>query len=176
MKKTSSPLDFRLCTIADLDLLTDISKKTFEAAFEKDNNPEDFKNYVETAFSRERLLTEMENEESFFYFVYSNQDLVGYFKLNLESAQTDVNDSNSIELERVYVLAAYQGMGIGASILEEVLRLARAKSLVYVWLGVWEHNPGAIRFYQRYGFKKFSTHSFYIGQDKQTDWLLRLDL
>ena len=30
-----------------------------------------------------------------------------------------------------------------------------------VWLGVWENNFKAIRFYKKYGFKKFGQHSFF---------------
>ncbi|WP_067029789.1 GNAT family N-acetyltransferase [Allomuricauda sp. CP2A] len=169
-------LSFRQCTISDLDTLVIISKDTFAAAFEKDNDPADFQDYIQNAFSPEKLNKELENPNSIFYFVFDDETLVGYFKLNTGTAQTDVHDKNAMELERIYVVQAYQGKKIGAQMLSEILNLVRKLKKAYVWLGVWEHNPKAIRFYQRHGFQKFGEHPYYIGEDKQTDWLLRLDL
>ncbi|MFD2100260.1 GNAT family N-acetyltransferase [Flagellimonas iocasae] len=169
-------LNFRQCKISDLDALVKISKDTFIAAFEKDNDPSDFQEYLQKAFSPERLGTELKNPDSIFYFVFDSETLVGYFKLNKESAQTDVHEENAIELERIYVTQAYQGKKIGSEMLTEILNLSKRLKKDYLWLGVWEHNPKAIRFYQRHGFQKFGEHPYYIGNDKQTDWLLRLDL
>jgi ribosomal protein S18 acetylase RimI-like enzyme len=81
-----------------------------------------------------------------------------------------------MELERIYVVPEYQGKGIGADILKQILIHAKEWNKKYLWLGVWEHNPKAISFYQRHGFQKFGEHPYFIGNDKQTDWLLRLDL
>ncbi|MCL6266739.1 GNAT family N-acetyltransferase [Flagellimonas myxillae] len=176
MNKSISHLIFRLCTFSDLDALVRISRETFVTAFENDNDPADFKAYIDQAFSKEQLQKELHQPDSQFHFVFWDNTLVGYFKLNSGQAQTDIKDKSSVELERIYVLAEHQGKGIGAKILEQVIAMAQKNELDYVWLGVWEHNPNAIRFYKRYGFTKFGTHPYFIGKDKQTDWLLRLDL
>ncbi len=169
-------LNFKECTFSDLDTLVSISKDTFTAAFEEDNDPADFQDYIQKAFSPERLEKELKNPNSIFYFVFDDKALAGYFKLNMGNAQTDVNDNDSIELERIYVIQKYQGKKIGSQMLAEILNLGRKRNKGYLWLGVWEHNPKAIRFYQRHGFQKFGEHPYYIGKDKQTDWLFRLDL
>ncbi len=169
-------LSFRECNISDLDTLVNISKDTFVVAFEKDNDPDDFQDYIQKAFSSEKLEKELKNPNSIFYFVHDAKTLVGYFKLNIGNAQTDVHDEHSIELERIYVVQEYQGKKIGAQMLAKILDLGRKHDKGFLWLGVWEHNPKAIRFYQRQGFQKFGEHPYYIGKDKQTDWLLRLDL
>ena len=168
--------NFKKCTTSDLDTLVKISKDTFVAAFEKDNDPTDFQEYLQKAFSPETLKMELENPDSIFYFVFVGETLVGYFKLNWNSAQTDVNDKNAMELERIYVTETHQGKKIGAQMLAEIVSLGKKLNKAYVWLGVWEHNPKAIRFYQKHGFQKFGEHPYYIGNDEQTDWLLRLDL
>ncbi|WP_348647867.1 GNAT family N-acetyltransferase [Arenibacter sp. F20364] len=108
--------------------------------------------------------------------MYKDSSLVGYIKLNENEAQSDIKDRESIELERIYVLSEFQGQGIGEWILAQVISMAKAKNRYYVWLGVWEHNPKAIKFYQRLGFYKFGSHPYFIGSDEQTDWLLRLDI
>ncbi|GLU43147.1 GNAT family N-acetyltransferase [Allomuricauda sp. NBRC 101325] len=169
-------LSLRKCTISDLEALVLISKETFIDAFEKDNDPVDFQNYLQQAFALHRIASELDNPHSHFYFVHDDNSLVGYFKLNTETAQTDVHDSSALEIERIYVLKEHQGKKIGAWMLQEIISLAHKMEKTFIWLGVWEHNPNAIRFYQRHGFQKFDEHPYYIGNDKQTDWLLRIRL
>ncbi|UJH68985.1 GNAT family N-acetyltransferase [Allomuricauda sp. SCSIO 65647] len=164
------------CTVNDLPALAKISKETFVAAFEKDNDPEDFIAYVNEAFSVETLKKQLENNDAFFYFVYGDDELVGYFKINQNGAQTELKDASSLELERIYVLPEHQGKNVGGLIVQEVVELAKKMGKKTLWLGVWEHNPKAIRFYEKHGFEKFGEHPYFIGNDEQTDWLMRLAL
>lgn len=169
-------LHMRPCAIKDLGVLANLGRRTFIEAFEKDNKPEDFKEYLDSAFGEERLLKELQDINSSYYFIHKDSSLVGYIKLNENESQTDIKDIDAIELERIYVLSDFQGQGIGEWILGQVISIAKAKNRLYVWLGVWEHNPKAIKFYQRLGFYKFGNHPYFIGKDEQTDWLLRLDI
>ncbi len=169
-------LRFEKCGIKELDLLVEISKMTFIAAFEADNDPEDFKNYIEFAFNKIKLKKEIQTPDSSFYFVYFDKKLAGYFKLNEFLAQTDIREDKSLEIERIYVLESFQGKKIGQSMLREIKDIATEKEKHFIWLGVWERNIRAIQFYEREGFAKFGTHPYYIGSDKQTDWLLRFSL
>ncbi|WP_318311162.1 GNAT family N-acetyltransferase [Flagellimonas crocea] len=166
----------RECDSSDLDTLAQVSKETFAAAFEKDNDPEDFQAYIGQAFHPDTLKKELSNEHCYFYFVFDEGELLGYFKLNIASAQTDVHDPNALELERIYVLESHQGKKVGSWMLKEIIRKAKTLGKDYIWLGVWEHNPKAIAFYLHHGFSKFGEHPYYIGTDKQTDWLLRLNV
>ena len=169
-------LSFQPCGLSNLDVLVAISRETFVTAFEKDNDPDDFQHYMETAFSHKKLQAELEDKNTHFHLAYDGEDLVGYFKLNTGIAQTDVHDEKALEIERIYVLGAHQGKKIGAQMLQKIMELGRHMGKEYIWLGVWEHNPKAIRFYQSHGFQKFGEHPYYIGKDKQTDWLLRLNI
>ena len=164
------------CTRASLDDLVEISRKTFIDAFKKDNDPEDFKNYIDRAFDNANLLNQLTDKDSFFYFVYADELLAGYFKLNRDKAQTDINLPESMELERIYVLEQFQNLRIGQWMLNEACKIALDMQKEFVWLGVWEKNIKAIRFYKKNGFSKFGKHPYYIGRDKQIDWLMRFDL
>ncbi len=170
------PLRYQKCSTAQLDILVKIARETFVAAFEKDNNPDDFEDYMAKAFHPEKVKQELQNEESFFYLVHDSEELVGYIKLNVGSAQRDVHDPDALEIERIYVLEAHQGRNFGSQMLHKIIELTKELGKHYIWLGVWERNKGAIRFYQRHGFDKFGEHAYYIGKDKQTDWLLRLNI
>jgi len=169
-------ISFKKCSDNDLDRLLKISRTTFIDAFEKDNNPSDFNEYINTAFSKENIKAELINPSSIFYFTYQNDTLVGYFKINQKRAQTEPFDQNAIELERIYVLNEFQGQQMGKQMLFKTIELGKSMNASFLWLGVWEKNVAAIRFYQRYGFIKFDTHHYYIGNDKQTDWLMKLYL
>ncbi len=164
------------CELKDLRELLEIAKRTFIDAFEKDNNPDDFKIYLASAFSEKQLKKEILNPNSHFYFAFLDGVLVGYFKLNEGDAQNEQFKETTIELERIYVLDTFQKQGVGKKLLFEVIRIASNKNASFLWLGVWEENEAAIRFYERYGFEKFSEHSYFIGTDKQQDWLLKLTL
>lgn len=164
------------CNQNNLDELVELSLRTFKDAFEADNDPEDFKDYLRTAFHRDALLAELQDKDVSFYFVKVDTQTAGYFKLNENLAQTEVKSVTSIELERIYVLNTFQGSGIGAWMLAEIKRIASEKGKHFLWLGVWEKNTKAIRFYQRQGFTKFGIHPYFIGKDEQTDWLMRFDL
>lgn len=169
-------LEYKRCSIEDLNQLIKISKSTFVDAFEAENDPEDFKTYMDFAFNEAKLTEELENPHTFFYFAYHNKSLVGCFKLNVNEAQSDLMDEDSIELERIYVISEFQGKGAGKSMLQYVKQLAFKTKKYFLWLGVWEHNNEAINFYEREGFSKFGMHPYYIGKDKQMDWLMRFDL
>ena len=169
-------LVFRKCTIEDLHMLVEVSKTTFITAFEASNNPIDFNAYIEEAFSTKRIEKELLNPDSAFYFVYKDNSLVGYLKLNIGDAQNEQLEKKGMELERIYVLKEYQGQQIGKQMLDKAILLARKEQVDFLWLGVWEENRKAIRFYERNGFTKFGTHPYFIGADKQTDWLMKFGL
>ncbi|MEM1259176.1 MAG: GNAT family N-acetyltransferase [Bacteroidota bacterium] len=169
-------ITFRKCDVKDIDQLQELSITTFTQAFESQNNPKDFHAYVTEVFSEGQLLSELNDPNTSFYFVTNRGTSVGYFKTNIFDAQSELQEPNGMELERIYVKSLFQGKGVGLKILSFVEALAQKEGKAYLWLGVWEHNPKAIRFYERHGFVKFDTHSFYIGNDKQTDWLLKKEL
>ena len=169
-------LQLQKCTAEHLDQLVKLSKKTFVDAFEQVNDPEDFKTYIDKAFAKEQIADELKNPDSSFYFTYLDQQLAGYFKLNEQAAQTDINEADALEVERIYVLQGFQGMRIGQWMMEEIKNIGISRNKNYLWLGVWEENVKAVRFYERHGFVKFGKHPYYIGKDRQMDWLMRFDL
>lgn len=164
------------CSLGDLEILINISRTTFIDAFEKYNNPKDFKEYLTKAFDSENIKKQLLDPNSTFYFVFNEHVLTGYFKLNQNDSQTDRTLANAMELERIYVSKEFQGQQIGKYILREAIKIARQEVHEFLWLGVWEVNTAAVRFYEKHGFQKFDTHPYYIGNDKQTDWLMRYDL
>ena len=104
--------------LKELEALTIISRNTFIDAFENVNHPEDFKRYIDEAFSEQQIERELLNPNSDFYFVYYEASLVGYFKLNKDEAQSEPFGNDALEISRIYILTSFQGKGFGTHILK----------------------------------------------------------
>jgi ribosomal protein S18 acetylase RimI-like enzyme len=156
--------------------LCEVARKAFVQAFTEGNKPENVKAYLEEAFSLSQFQAEMQEPASTFYGAFLANQLIGYTKINQTPAQTDIHDQESIEIARLYVLEDYLGMGIGKILLDTALGMGKELHKKYLWLGVWEKNARAIRFYEKNGLNIFGSHPFPFGDEIQTDFLMKIDL
>ena len=163
-------------TPEDVFALQDISRITFDETFAKDNSAENMARYIDEGFSIPRLMTELNTEGSEFYFAQKHQQTIGYLKINFGGAQTELRDDSALEIERIYVLQAYHGQKVGQLLYDKAIDIAKNNNINYIWLGVWEKNPRAIRFYEKNGFVAFDKHIFVLGDDPQIDVMMRLEL
>ena len=164
------------CTIEDFDVLRELCIRTFYETFAHLNTVEDMQAYLDEAFEINKLRGELNNPDSDFFFLYFNDTLAGYLKLNEAPSQTDINDSSALEIERIYVASEFQGEGLGRYLMEQAIAIATERKKKYAWLGVWEKNEKAICFYMKNGFYEIGTHTFVMGEDVQTDYVMRKDL
>ncbi|WPO89291.1 GNAT family N-acetyltransferase [Chryseobacterium sp. HR92] len=157
----------------DIADLQKIGKDTFFETFSESNSEENMANYLSEGFSEEKLIDELNKEGSEFYFAKIDGKVIGYLKLNTGLSQTELQDNAALEIERIYVLNAYHGKMIGQVLYEKALQRAEFLQAPYIWLGVWEENPKAIRFYEKNGFLVFDKHIFKLGDDEQTDIMMK---
>lgn len=169
-------LMFKRCTEHNLKELTKVSWNTFYESYKDNNDPNNFRTFLDNKFNEERLLEELLNPNCHFYFLYDNSTLVGYFKLNEGNAQTEAFDEKTIELERIYVLKEFQGKGYGKMMIQKSIEISRDRNADFLWLGVWKINENAVRFYQREGFEIFGTHIYVVGNEDQEDWVMKYAL
>jgi ribosomal protein S18 acetylase RimI-like enzyme len=169
-------VSIRKISIEDLDELQRVSRQTFHDTFAAVNSAENMAKYLEEELSTEKLSKELANPDSAFYFAEDDGQVVGYLKLNFGQAQTELKDGRAVEIERIYVVAAYQGKQIGQLLYQQAIKAAEEINAGYVWLGVWEENQKAINFYRKNGFEEFDKHIFYLGDDAQTDIMMKLEL
>lgn len=169
-------LKIRKATCKDTELLLTIGRQTFFEKFTENNSEENMLQYAAEAYTFEKILSEVNNPNSQFYLATINDQTVGYLKINFGEAQTEMQDPQALELERIYVLKEFQGEKIGQLLFEKTLELAKKAAVNYVWLGVWEENKSAIKFYEKNGLKAFSKHIFMLGNDPQTDIMMKIEL
>ncbi|MFA9205177.1 MAG: N-acetyltransferase family protein [Burkholderiaceae bacterium] len=166
----------RKINLVDLPQLQKIGKTTFAETFSELNTKEDLEKYLKEGFSTDKLSTELNNPNSSFYFAELNEVIIGYLKINFGDAQTELKDNKAFEIERIYVLQAYHGKKIGQLLYNKTIEIAKEHQAEYVWLGVWEQNHRALQFYKKNGFVQFDTHIFKLGNDEQTDIMMKLAL
>lgn len=160
----------------DIQELQKIGSATFFETYSVANTKKNMEKYLKACFSIEKLTSELNDKNSKFYFALSNQKVVGYLKLNFGSSQTEIKNTECIEIERFYVLKEFHGRKIGKMLFEKAIEIANDYNAKFIWLGVWEENTTAINFYKKNGFIVFDKHLFKLGDDEQTDILMKFQL
>lgn len=169
----TTSLTIRKATLEDLTALQLLAKETFFETFAGANTEEDMRKYMAENFSDGKMTAELRNPDSQFFIAWVEDVPVGYLKINAGKAQTELQDETSLEIERIYVKSAYHGKKVGQILYEKALETAQLENKAYLWLGVWEENPKAIRFYEKNGFVAFDKHIFKFGEDEQTDVMMK---
>ena len=163
-------------THEDIQTLLTIGRETFLETFADSNDPENINKYIAENFNEDKIRAEISNPESYFYIAWDDNTPAGYLKLNSGNAQNELQKEASLEIERIYVRSPYLGRKVGQVLYEKALEIAISLRKSYIWLGVWEENQRAIRFYEKNGFVAFDKHSFMMGPEEQTDIMMRKDL
>jgi ribosomal protein S18 acetylase RimI-like enzyme len=168
-------IKIRYAGIDDAASLAEIGFKSFYDAFADDprNNPEDMKAYMDDAFSVETIKADLMDSTVVYLIAEIEGQTVGYAKLKAESTEPCVIGEKPIELCRLYALNKWIGHGIGAALMNACLDEAHKRKHDVMWLGVWEFNYRAQKFYFKFGFEKCGEHIFQLGEDPQTDWVLQ---
>lgn len=165
-------INIKKCNIKDLPKLLEISYETFNETFKNQNSPENIKVYLESAFNLKQLEKELSNISSQFFFVYLNNEVAGYLKININDAQSEEISDESLEIERIYIKRKFQKHGLGMYLLNKAIEIAMEFNKKKIWLGVWEKNENAIAFYEKMGFVQTGSHSFYMGNEEQVDFIM----
>jgi ribosomal protein S18 acetylase RimI-like enzyme len=163
-------------TLSEIHELQKIGRDTFYETFAADNSQEDMTVYLDQKFALDKLTTELNNADSEFYGAVIDNKILGYLKVNFGQAQTELQDKEGLEIERIYVLQEFHGLKVGQLLYNKALQIAKDANLKYLWLGVWEENLRALNFYKKNGFIPFDKHIFVLGDQEQTDLLMKLTL
>ena len=160
-------------SMEDLEVVQNLGIKTFSETFAADNSEEAMKKYLEESFNTEKVRSELANPDSLFYVAWEEDEPVGYLKVNSGKAQTELQDETSLEIERIYVKKSHHGKKVGQLLYDQALETAQSLKKTYLWLGVWEENLRALNFYKKNGFVEFDKHIFRLGDEEQTDLMMK---
>jgi ribosomal protein S18 acetylase RimI-like enzyme len=166
-------IQLKKATTDDLLTVQRLGRETFLESFADSTTEADMSKYLEDNFSEHKLKTELSNPGSMFFVAWENNNPVGYLKINFGDAQTEQLGDFALEIERIYVKSSHQGKKVGQALYEQAIKVAGHQNHSYIWLGVWEKNARAIRFYEKQGFVAFDKHVFKIGDDEQIDIMMK---
>ena len=169
-------ISIRLATDSDAELIADLSRQTFHESFAGDNTRENMDKFMNEQFTRQKLIDEVKQPWHLFFLAYIEDEPVGYLKLRERSTPKQLEARSSIEIARIYSVQRMIGKGVGKKLMQTCHEVAKQKGKKTLWLGVWQHNQRAIDFYKSWGFEIFGEHEFILGDDVQTDWLMKKDL
>lgn len=177
MTQSVNNLDIKRATANDLELLRELSIITFIDTYASYNTPENMQTYIEKYFNTETLLQELSSNENFFFIALLDDVPAGYVKLRTPfELHASLKDKKNIELERIYVKKNLHGTGLGYKLIEHGLEFALSGGYEVLWLGVWNQNEKAIKFYEKCGFEIFGEHKFILGIEEQIDYLMKKEL
>ncbi|OQP52663.1 hypothetical protein A4H97_24715 [Niastella yeongjuensis] len=163
-------------TKKEAELIANLSRKTFYDSFAGDNSKEDMDKFLNEQFTREKLMAEVGAAGNIFLLAYDGDEVLGYARMRETPNPVSLEDGPAIEIARIYAEQKSIGKGVGSALMQQCIEMAKRKNCRVIWLGVWEKNYKAIAFYTRWGFERFSEHIFMLGNDPQTDWLMKKGL
>ena len=171
-------LNIRRGTAEDAEMLAPLAVKVFNDTFANNllNKPDDMRAYITEFLTVEAFGKDLANENSIFFIAETENKIIGYAKLIEYSTEDCVSGENPIELNKLYIMHEFHGKGIARVLMEKCFAEAESKNYQTMWLGVWEFNFRAQKFYEKLGFRQVGNHIFQLGSDPQTDWIMERKL
>jgi diamine N-acetyltransferase len=161
------------CGPEEAEALYRVALRVFVDTFAPHNTPENMADYVSKTYSIEHQLREIRDPVRVIAMAWHGTNAVGYYQLYIHPAEPCVTGHRPIELLRLYVDQSMHGRGVARQLLAHAETAAMNLGFETLWLGVWDKNFRAQRFYEKEGFKKVGSHEFVMGTDAQTDWIMQ---
>jgi diamine N-acetyltransferase len=169
-------IEIRQAHVDDIPEMREVAIATYQDTFAHFNTPQNMQAYFEQAYNLEILTKELGEENSMLFIASEGNQIVGFARLRESDEVCHLLGDNTVELQRLYVLTQAQGKSIGKFLIQNSLNYATENHYEWIWLGVWERNVKAQEIYNKWGFEKFSEHTFWQGNDPQIDWILKKKL
>lgn len=165
-------LTIRHATPADARPLAQLAEETFRATFGAMNTAVDMDLHCQTSYSEALQAREIAQPNMLTLLCEQSGQLIGFAQLRWAETPSCVSGKTPGEIQRFYLAHAWHGQGIAQKMMSACLAEMGQHGSDVVWLGVWEHNPRAIAFYEKFGFTAVGDHIFPLGHDPQRDIIM----
>ena len=172
MNDLSGKIEIRRAGVSDAGLVSVLGAVTFYEAYFEQDDPHSLADYIHESFEPNKIRAEIEDRHAEFYMIFLNDRAVGYAKLREDSVIDCVKNETAIELQRIYIVERAFGTGVGERLLKHCLATAKRRGFETLWLGVWEENRRAQRFYEKHGFRRVGTLTFPYGETVGINFVL----
>ena len=164
--------EVRLATPTDAQALALLAESTFRETYESCNTQENMDDYCQKNYSSSAQLKEILDPKMMTFISESNGEPIAFAQLRWSMTPECVAAVKPGELQRLYVKKNWFGKGIAPRLMEHCIKELSNKGADMIWLGVWEHNPRAIAFYKKVGFREAGAHNFQLGSEHQRDIIM----
>ena len=154
-------MQLKKASITDIIALKKICIDAYSLNFHNHWNDDGLEWYLNKEFSTKRLTLDLADKNTEYFFIEHNLKAVGFIKIKNNSI-TSLPFANSVEVEKIYVLPDFKGMGIWKLALNEIIKSTIAQGYKNLFLCVIDSNENAITFYKKLGFQLHGTTSLDI--------------
>lgn len=166
---------YRKAIASDAVKLSILYKQVYIQTYGVEGVSDEFANFIVKQFAVERLEGIIKNNpDNIFVAVYKN-NLVGVVEIEFDK-KAPVGNIVAPELNKLYILEWFCGMGIGEGLLKAAEETVRSKGIKQFWLWVLESNARAIRFYEKHGYKHIGDASFQMQVNKYENKVMLKEL
>jgi ribosomal protein S18 acetylase RimI-like enzyme len=166
-------MEIREAELQDISAMRAVAISSYIDTFASSNTQENMDAFLSGTYSLEKLEQEFIETNSMLFLAVEDNEVAGFARLRESDEVLNLLGKNTVELQRLYVLTSAQGKSVGSLLMEKSMTHAKQNKYEWIWLGVWEKNYKAQKFYKNWGFEKFSEHTFWMGDDPQIDWLFK---
>jgi ribosomal protein S18 acetylase RimI-like enzyme len=158
--------------INEAELIAIISRETFYDTYAAENTAANMAKFLTQQFGKSMLMAEVGAKGNHFFLAYLDGEVAGYVKLK-EATHPQIIGALAIEISRIYVCKPFIGKSVGKALLHAAIEFAKEHAKDCIWLIAWKENKRALEFYQKNGFEIFAESTFMLGDDLQSDWVLK---
>ncbi len=166
----------RKAKIEEVPAVRELAIEVYTDTFAHQNTPANLQAFFDDSYNPKMFDAEFDEPGSGLYVALDELKIVGFMRLRLNAEVDNYLGKNHLELHRLYIHRDHQGGSAARLLMEQVMTYAQEKKFEWIWLGVWEKNFRAQKFYAKWGFEKFGEHVFQMGDDPQIDWMLKKKL
>jgi len=167
-------MQIRPANTNDANILAELGAKTFYDTFRPFHSEEDLQQYIKKAYSLELISENLLKETIQYFIAFDEAKPIGYLKLIKNVTHEKLNSKKNIALEKIYVLKGYLDKKVGKELMMEAINFSKQNNFETLFLGVWQENHRAVKFYRKFGFENFTTRTFQLGETLCDDFLMKI--
>lgn len=119
----------------------------------------EFSRFIERQFSVNAILSLLAQEKTSLLLALNNGNPVGVVQLAFDG-MCPLDSDRRTEVNKLYILRRFFGLGIGQGLMREAEREMRSKGRRDCWLWVLDSNKRAIDFYRQQGYRPIGNAPF----------------
>jgi ribosomal protein S18 acetylase RimI-like enzyme len=166
----------RKAKIEEVSAVRELAIEVYTDTFADQNTEANLQAFFNESYNIEKFKAEFHEPDSALYVALDDLKIIGFLRLRFSTEVEQQLGTNNVELHRLYIHRSYHGGSASRLLMDQALAYAKEKNVEWIWLGVWEKNFRAQKFYSKWGFERFGEHIFQMGDDPQTDWLMKRKL